>query len=219
MRNQTRVPQILLAGLAGLVAGCASGPSEAERERAEAQERRRSQAVRERWDATLREARAGEAPPPRREVPRDRFQDWIQLRLDAGKALLKSKEALMAWRHAVTALQNGPRPAMESEHQRQQRLRRALDRRQSLMNFVRKAMRDLDRIEAGDLTITPNQPGAFPVEVSPWTTGRTLPDGRYEIAEPKARDPDFEDDLSLVAEARGDEAQAAAVAEREATGQ
>lgn len=208
----------VLTCLSLLLTACASGPSEAERERAAAQERHRSEAVRRQWDETLREARAGEAPPPRKEVPGDRFQDWIDLRLAAGKALLKSKEALMAWRHAVTALQNGPRPAMESEHQRQQRLRRALDRRRSLMNFVRDAMRDLDRIEAGDLTITPNQPGAFPVEVSPWTTGRTFPDGLYEIAEPRARDPDFEDDLSRAAEARGVEAQEAAIAEREAAG-
>lgn len=206
----------VLICLSLLLTACASGPSEAEREQAAAQERQRSEAVRRQWDETLREAKSGEAPPPRKEVPRDRFQEWIDLRLAAGKALLKSKEALMAWRHAVTALQNGPRPAMESEHERQQRLRRALDRRQSLMNFVRDAMRDLDRIEAGDLTITPNQPGAFPVEVSPWTTGRTFPDGLYEIAEPMARDPDFEDDLSRAAEARGAQAQEAAIAEREA---
>jgi hypothetical protein len=203
-----------LVSLSLLACACASGPSEAERERAAAKERERREAVREVWDETLREARSGEAPPAQEEVPRDRYQEWIDLRLAAGKALLKSKEALMAWRHAVTALQNGPRPAMESEHQRQQRLRRALDRRQSLMNHVRKAMRDLDRIEAGDLTVTPNQPGAFPVEVSPWTTGRTFPDGLYEIAEPKAHDPDFEDDLSLAAEARGEQAQAAAIEDR-----
>tara|TARA_R110002072_G_scaffold102215_1_gene224953 strand:+ start:118 stop:771 length:654 start_codon:yes stop_codon:yes gene_type:complete len=215
-----RTHPLLIPALAlTLLVGCASGPSPQEEQRAAAQEQERRQAVREVWDESVRDAKEGEsASSEQAEVPRDRFQEWIELRMAAGKALLKSKEALMAWRHAVTALQNGPRPAMESSHEREQRLRRAIDRRQSLMNFVREAMRDLDRIEAGDLSLIPNQPGGFPVEVSPWTTGRTLADGRYEIAEPKARDPDFEDDLSLAAEARGEEAQAAAIAERDAAG-
>lgn len=205
-----------------LLAGCASGPTPEERERAAAEERERSEAVREVWDETVQDAKEGKskgsgaaAPPSKRSEP-ERFEEWIALRLAAGKALLKSKEALMAWRHAVTALQNGPRPTMESEHERQQRLRRALDRRKSLMNFVREAMDDLDKIEAGDLRVQPNQPGAFPREISPWTTGLTHGDGRYEIREPKAHDPDFEDDLSREAEARGDAAQRAAIAEREA---
>lgn len=236
MRLHVQRPVVVLIALGALtLQACKSGPSERElaaRER----ERKRREAVRSVWAKTVKDSKEGKnvvvstggAGPSGGAVgaapPAGDREIWISACLRGAKALLKSKEALMAWRAYGRWLEIAPLASFEPIEKREQKRVRAGQQCVSLMNFVRKAIRDLERIEAGEVEVQVNQPGAFPVvferpkisedHLVEWVTGRTLPDGRYEIADPDAHDPRFEDALSLRAEAYAHEVQDRAVAAR-----
>ncbi|MGE0708613.1 MAG: hypothetical protein AB7N76_12665 [Planctomycetota bacterium] len=225
-----------------LAVGCAGGRSEAEIAREQRLEEQRRVNVRRQWDQAVRDAQAGKQPVGVLEAERrsendqaeqgaaapvssaqsaDAQRQWIDLRLRAARAVLVSKEALMAWRYVVHQLRYGPVQGFALYSRRQERLAEAIHQRQSLMNWVEKSLKDLEQVESGDLTVKLNAPAAFPRSVQDgdmlnWISGTDLADGRYRIECPIAHDPRLEDGLSLRAEARALEAQEAAIADRSA---
>ena len=211
-----RLSCVVLIALPLLGAGCSSGPTPEEEQRAyeqrehEAGERRRAAIKREEERRQARSDGADPVLPSPDEKPAP-LTERQQLILRAAKAVLVSVEALQAWRYVVHDLENGPVPAYDSYSERQKRVPQAILKRQTMRNWVNDSMKTLEKVLAGatEVEVVLNQPGAFPNDLD-WVTGRDLPDGRYVMGKP-LEDDLLADDLSYEARDMAVEAQKTAL--------